>query len=42
MDVDNDREPEISGTDNLKTMALIEAAYISAAQKRAVHLSEIR
>lgn len=34
-------EPVISGKDNLKTMALVEAAYVSAAQGRAVSLSEI-
>jgi len=35
------REPAISGRDNLKTMALVEAAYISAAEHRAVAPSEI-
>ncbi|MGC4073160.1 MAG: Gfo/Idh/MocA family oxidoreductase [Nibricoccus sp.] len=35
------REPAISGRDNLKTMALVEAAYLSAEQHRAVALSEI-
>ncbi len=35
-------EPEISGRDNLKTMALIEAAYRSAAEGRAVSLATIR
>jgi len=34
-------EPEISGRDNLKTMALVDAAYKSAAEHRAVKLSEI-
>lgn len=34
-------EPEISGHDNLKTMALIEAAYRSAEQRRAVELKEV-
>jgi len=33
-------EPEISGRDNLKTMALIEAAYRSAAEGRAVAPAE--
>ncbi len=33
-------EPELSGRDNLKTMALIEAAYRSAAEGRAVALAE--
>jgi len=35
------KEPAISGLDNLKTMALVDAAYLSAEQKRAVKLSEI-
>ncbi len=35
------RTPAISGRDNLKTMALVEAAYRSAAEHRAVALSEI-
>ncbi|HYV30842.1 MAG TPA: Gfo/Idh/MocA family oxidoreductase, partial [Candidatus Binatia bacterium] len=34
-------EPAISGRDNLKTMALVEAAYRSAAQGRRVRLDEI-
>jgi predicted dehydrogenase len=34
-------EPAISGRDNLKTMALVEAAYRSAAEHRAVTLREI-
>jgi predicted dehydrogenase len=34
-------EPEISGRDNLKTMALVEACYRSAEEHRAVELSEI-
>lgn len=33
--------PEISGEDNLKTMALVEACYRSAAEHRAVLVSEI-
>jgi predicted dehydrogenase len=33
--------PAISGSDNLKTMALVDAAYLSAAQKRLVKPSEI-
>lgn len=33
--------PAISGRDNLKTMALVEAAYLSAAEHRAVMLTEI-
>jgi predicted dehydrogenase len=35
------REPAISGRDNLKTMALVEAAYVSATQFRSVGLDEI-
>lgn len=35
------QEPAVGGRDNLKTMALIEAAYLSAAQHRAVAVSEI-
>jgi predicted dehydrogenase len=35
------REPAINGRDNLKTMALVEAAYLSAAQYRSVRLGEI-
>jgi predicted dehydrogenase len=34
------REPALTGRDNLKTMALIEAAYRSAAERRAVPLAE--
>lgn len=34
-------EPAISGRDNLKTMALVEAAYLSAREGRAVALKEI-
>jgi predicted dehydrogenase len=34
-------EPEIGGADNLKTMALVEACYLSAQEHRAVALSEI-
>lgn len=39
--VATDSEPAISGHDNLKTMALIEAAYQSVAEGRAVALAEI-
>jgi hypothetical protein len=35
-------EPEIGGADNLRTMALVEACYRSAAEHRAVPLREIR
>ncbi|MGI9050300.1 MAG: Gfo/Idh/MocA family protein [Rubrobacteraceae bacterium] len=34
-------EPELSASDNLKTMALLEAAYLSVAESRAVRLDEI-
>ena len=34
-------EPAIGGRDNLKTMALVEAAYRSAGEHRAVEPSEI-
>ncbi len=39
--VENRTEPAVSGRDNLKTMALVEAAYRSAAEHRAVEISEI-
>jgi predicted dehydrogenase len=35
------REPSLSGHDNLHTMALVDAAYRSAAEHRAVELAEI-
>jgi predicted dehydrogenase len=38
--VQEDAEPEISGRTTLGTMALVEAAYLSAAQGRAVALAE--
>ena len=34
-------EPAISGRDNLKTMALVEAAYLSAAQLRSISIEEV-
>lgn len=34
-------EPEIGGRDNLKTMALVDACYRSAAEHRAVEIAEI-
>jgi len=37
--VENNAEPEISGRDNLKTMALVDAAYRSAAERRAVEVA---
>ena len=39
--VETDSEPEISGRDNLGTMRLIEAAYRSAAEGRAVAIAEV-
>ncbi|MEM4310980.1 MAG: Gfo/Idh/MocA family oxidoreductase [Nitrososphaerales archaeon] len=39
--IEEDREPEISGKDNLKTMALIEACYKSIKERRAVAPEEI-
>ncbi|OIQ31121.1 MAG: oxidoreductase [Alphaproteobacteria bacterium MedPE-SWcel] len=35
------RQPETSGADNIRTLALVEAAYLSAAQKRTVALADI-
>ena len=35
-------EPAIGGRDNLKTMALVEAAYRSVSEHRAIELSEIK
>jgi predicted dehydrogenase len=40
--VEDGSEPELTGKDNLKTMALIEAAYRSADEGRTVKLSEVR
>jgi predicted dehydrogenase len=39
--VEENREPEIGGKDNLKTMALVEACYLSYKQHRAISLEEI-
>ncbi|HEY3130608.1 MAG TPA: Gfo/Idh/MocA family oxidoreductase [Acidobacteriota bacterium] len=39
--LESDTEPSISGKDNLKTMALVEAAYVSADERRAVTIQEI-
>ena len=36
------REPTISGRDNLKTMALVEACYVSAREHRAVEIESIQ
>ena len=40
--IQEDAEPEISGRTTLGTMVLVEAAYRSAAEKRAVELAEVR
>jgi predicted dehydrogenase len=39
--LEDDTEPEISGKDNLKTMALVDACYLSVKEHRAVKISEI-
>jgi len=39
--LEDDAMPEISGDDNLRTMALVEACYMSAREHRAVDLAEI-
>ena len=39
--LERDELPEISGKDNLKTMALVDACYLSAREHRAVTLQEI-
>jgi predicted dehydrogenase len=39
--MESNEEPDISGLDNLKTMALVDACYLSAKEHRAVALSEI-
>lgn len=39
--LEENREPEISGADNLKTMALVDACYLSAKERRAVSLDEV-
>ncbi len=39
--IEDDTEPEISGRDNLKTMALVDACYLSVKEHRAVRVSEI-
>jgi len=38
--LEDETQPEISGNDNLKTMALVEACYRSVTEHRAVELSE--
>lgn len=39
--LEEQREPEISGHDNLQTMALVDACYRSAREHRAVEIAEI-
>jgi len=39
--IEDGTEPEINGRDNLRTMALVDAAYLSAREHRAVDLEEI-
>lgn len=39
--LDQNTEPEISARDNLKTMALVDACYVSARQHRPVDIAEI-
>jgi predicted dehydrogenase len=39
--LEENREPEINGEENLNTMALVEACYVSVREHRAVELSEI-
>ncbi len=40
--LETDSEPEISGQENLGTMALVEACYRSVDEHRAVEIAEIR
>ena len=39
--VESGEEPEIGGQDNLKTMALVDAAYRSVEEQRVVTLKEV-
>jgi predicted dehydrogenase len=39
--LEDNREPSIDGADNLKTMALVDACYLSAKERRAVEIDEI-
>ena len=39
--LEDKEEPEIGGQDNLKTMALVDACYLSAKEHRAVEIREI-
>ena len=40
--IETGTEPEISGRDNLETMALVEACYQSVAEHRAVEIAEVQ
>jgi predicted dehydrogenase len=40
--LETNTEPEISGQDNLRTMALVEACYRSSEERRVVAMSEFR
>ena len=39
--IEENKEPEISGKDNLKTMALVDACYKSYKEHRAISIDEI-
>jgi predicted dehydrogenase len=39
--IEQNKEPEISGRDNLKTMALVDACYVSAKEHRVVEIEEL-
>lgn len=39
--IEQGTEPEIGGRDNLKTMALVDACYLSAKEHRAVEIAEV-
>ncbi len=39
--LEENREPEINGRDNLQTMALVDACYLSAKEHRAVEIAEV-
>jgi predicted dehydrogenase len=41
LSIEEGREPMTSGRDNLRTLALVEAAYRSAAQGRRIELAEL-
>jgi predicted dehydrogenase len=40
--LETEKEPAISGRDNLNTMALVDAAYLSALEARSVSITEIK